>query len=442
MPIEFDLPVGDDPEAAALAATLTEIGNERFLRAVAGAPVEFHHRSTEGQVEFSGRVRDEYRQRTSSLLLRAAHLCFTAHLPLSLSPDVLWYALVHEVATHVRLHADRYPAVFGPAPAAPGERSLIEVRDDFAPEDWERSIGLVEAPLREVLGAEVVELFRPEFSTTTRADAAAVLVALMDVVSPFHRFRWITLCGIPRIRLTGTAADWRLLADRAGELGERFDGLREWTAALGPVLEEIAGTAAGQPVDREFWSSFYKWHAGSGGDRVTGWVNAFFAHRYTDEGPSPKQEFGPGGTLDELFPAHVSRVPFEWQTPAGTFPMVFLGGVLGIERDGEWIVPRLGQAVARVLPDDEPGNELLPEGWTLTDLRRLSGDDRPSLFEPTGTVDLAGAPVRARLVVDVDEVYLVQTEDGLWYKGGPGAREGDVECWSPGFEDPGAAFRY
>ncbi|MER5863164.1 hypothetical protein [Kitasatospora sp. NPDC002040] len=190
-PVGFELPVADDPEAAELAATLTGTGSEQFLRAVAGAPVGFHHRSTEGQVEFSGLVPDEYRQRTSGLLLRAAHLCFTAHLPLSLSPDVLWYAVV-----------------------------------------------------------------------------------------------------------------------------------------------------------------------------------------------------------------------------------------------------------ARVLPDHEPGNELLPEGWTLTDLRRISGRPETALVTPLGPVTLEGAPLRARLVVDVGEVRLVQAEDGRWYNGEADPSSGTIDCWSPAFEDPGAAFRF
>lgn len=45
----------------------------------------------------------------------------------------------------------------------------------------------------------------------------------------------------------------------------------------------------------------------------------------------------------------MSRVPFRWETLAGTFDMTFLGGVLGIERSGEWIRPQLGHAVVELL---------------------------------------------------------------------------------------------
>ncbi|MFI5533164.1 DUF4419 domain-containing protein [Kitasatospora sp. NPDC051853] len=353
MAIEIDLPVPEDPRAVRLAAQVAEVGNEPFLRAVVGEPVEFHHRSTAGQLGFPQDRRAGTAEPTSSLLLRAAHLCFTAHLPLSLSPDVLWYVLVHEVATHVRLDADRYAGVFG---AEPGERRTIEVHDDEPSSDWERSIALVREPLREAVGERLADLFQPEFSTTTRADSAAVLVALMDVVSPYFAFRWVSSCAIPRIRLEGTEADWRLLASRARQLKPRFRGLRMWLLRLVPLLDRIADTAAGQPVDREFWSSFYKWESESGGDQVTGWVNAFFAHRYPAEGPCPKRDFGPGTTAEEEFPAHVSKVPVEWRYPGGTGRMVFLGGVLGIERDGAWVRPRLGQAVGELLTAAGPGD--------------------------------------------------------------------------------------
>ncbi|MFI5772129.1 hypothetical protein ACIA74_27095 [Streptomyces sp. NPDC051658] len=49
MAIEIDLPLGKDADARAarLAAELTELGNERFLRAALPGPARIHHRSTD-----------------------------------------------------------------------------------------------------------------------------------------------------------------------------------------------------------------------------------------------------------------------------------------------------------------------------------------------------------------------------------------------------------
>ncbi|MEV5199341.1 DUF4419 domain-containing protein [Streptomyces sp. NPDC053720] len=356
MAVEIDLPLGEGvgpggrarADAFLLASELTELGNERFLRAALPGPAHFHHRSTDRLIGLPGRD-PEAGEPSSSLLLRAIHLCFTAHLPLSLSPDLLWYAIVHETAVHIRLNSRTYEGLFT---STPGEQQEIAVRDDLAALDWERSINRVQRPLRTRIGDDVADLFQPTFSTTTPGDATAVLVALMDAVSPYYRFRWISLCGIPRIRLEGSGRDWRLLAGRVRELEEWFDGLRPWFRALHPLLDTIGATASGWGADKDFWRSLYKWESASGGDRVTGWITAFFAHRYTDDGPIPKDSFGPGTSVEEEFPSHLSHVPFRWETPAGVHRMAFLGGVLGITRDGEWIRPRLGHAVVELLPSD------------------------------------------------------------------------------------------
>ncbi|MFI6843216.1 DUF4419 domain-containing protein [Kitasatospora sp. NBC_00085] len=442
MPFHLELPLDHAPEAdrraGELAAELTELGNERFLRAVLRDHARFHHRSTD---RLTGKPTDapEVTEPTSSLLLRAVHLAFAAHLPLSLAPDLLWYCVVHEVAVHVRLNQGAYAGLFTDSP---GYEQTILVVDDNSPLDWERSINLVREPLGDRIGAGTADLFQPVFSTTTPADATATLVALMDIVSPYYRFRWQTLCGIPRIRLEGTAEDWQLLADRVRELAERFAGLRDWFTALHPVLDEIAGTAAGCGVDQEFWRSLYKHRSFSGGDEVTGWINAFFAHDYHDEGPRPRASFGPGAAPTDLFPSHVSRVPFRWETPAGTLDMAFLGGALGIERDGEWLRPRLGHAVVELLPSAEPADLLLPEPWTLADVQRCAGAREARLITELGTVTVGGEPAQAEYAIDLGWYCVVRSTDGTWYVGELRSDDGDITCWSANpHPDLGTALR-
>ncbi|MFE2283719.1 DUF4419 domain-containing protein [Streptomyces sp. NPDC059443] len=437
MAVEMDLPLGEDAAADRLASELTELGNDRFLRAVLPGRAHVHHRSTDRLVGWPTDA-PESAEPASSLLLRAIHLCFTAHLPLSLSPDLLWYAVVHEVAVHVRLNSDAYAGLFT---ETPGHQQSITVRDDLAPLDWGRSIDLVQQPLRARVGDDVADLFQPAFSTTAPTDATVALVALMDVVSPYYRFRWVTLCGIPRIRLEGTDRDWRLLAGRVRELEGWFDGLRPWFTALHPVLDAISAAAAGWGTDQAFWRSLYKWESDSGGDRVTGWINAFFAHRYTVDGPSPKRSFGPGTTDEEDFPSHVSRVPFRWETIVGTSEMAFLGGVLGIEREGEWIRPRLGHAVVELLPDTEPRDERLPEPWTMADIQRVTGCPEAQLLTALGKVTLDGEPLRADYAINLRGLCAVRAGNGDWYLGDLVSDAGDIQCWGNYGPDLGIALR-
>ncbi|GAA1968451.1 DUF4419 domain-containing protein [Kitasatospora viridis] len=435
MAFEIDLPLGTTPEAddeaARLASRLVEVDNERFLEGVLAARIRVHHRSTDRLL--SGQENGE---QGDSLLLRALHLAFSAHLPISLSPDLFWYAVVHEVAVHVRLNADEYAGLFTDTP---GQRQTIVVVDHEAPLDWQRSINLVQQPLRDRIGERLADLFQPSFTTTTPADATAALVALMDVASPYFDFRWVSLCGIPRIRLEGTAEDWQLLVARTRELADRFDGLRPWFTALFPVLAEIAATAAGRGVDTGFWRSIYKYEERSGDARVTGWINAFFAHRYTQDGPRPRTEFGPGASAHEHFPSHVSRVPYRWETPAGTFDMAFLGGVLGLGRDGEWLRPRLGNAVVELLPtaNGNLGAPLDPQ-----DLARAVGTPEYRPLESVGTVTYEGAELRIdHAFVMMGYIVLVRSTDGDWYTGNRISASWDIRCRDKHGPDLATALR-
>ncbi|MFE9421792.1 DUF4419 domain-containing protein [Kitasatospora sp. NPDC006697] len=432
MAIEIDLPLtpapAADAAAADFAAELTDVGNERFLRAVLQQPARYHHLSSGCLIDWPDDADVVEPDITAdSLLLRAVHLAFMAHLPLSLAPDLLWYAVVHEVAVHIRLNSGTYAAMFTDTP---GYRQTVVIRDDAAGLDWERSIGLVQAPLRERIGAETAELFLPAFSTTGPTDAAAVLVALMDVVSPYYAFRWRSMCGIPRIRLEGTAEDWQLLADRVRGLAGRFAGLRAWFDGLLPVVDTIAATAAGREVDEEFWRSLYKYESRSGGASITGWISAFFAHRYTGDGPVPKEASGPGRTANDEVPSHVSQVPFHWETPAGTLGMAFLAGVLSIEREeeGGWIRPRLGTAVAEPAPPPAlPGR--LPDPWTPAVLHQLFPGAE---IEP---LDSVGAVLYRRELLEVDNAFLfndvavVRALDGDWYVGDLVSDRDNIVCW-------------
>jgi hypothetical protein len=341
--------------------------NQEFLAAVVGGQRRVHYASRDKLYVVSHpgdgyrRGLDEtynaaaYEVATVSLGIQAIHQAFAAHVPLSLTPDFLWYMVVHEVAEHVRQNPDRYAGIFTDRPES---KQAIVVRDDSlrrdAPSDWRRAIELVRDPLRARISDYSMDLFLPQFSTTTEEAETALLVALMDVVSPFYEFEWHSLCGIPQIRLEGEAADWRSLHFRAGQLAREFDGLSGYFADLLPVLQTIAETAVGTTPDEEFWRSIYKHDDNSGGPYVSGWITAFFAYLRTEHGPVLGDPFdwrslmshSLGGYTTNMFPSHVSTIPFGWDYVGTRYNMVFAAGVTGVDFDDDtFLAPRLGFAV-------------------------------------------------------------------------------------------------
>ena len=292
-----------------------------------------------------------------SQLMQAVHLAFAGHRTFVLSPEVIWYCLVHEVAVHVRQDPDRFADVFG---QRPGARSTIEVRDDTLlgglGDDWGHTIALFLPKLRAAVGEDLVDLFLPWFSTSRRDDEVALAVALLHTTAPYFRYRVRSLCGIPRVRLRGSPDDWYAIAERLPRLAGLFPALEPWLAEVGDVIEIIHASARGDAPPVDFWLSLYKDMSQSGGPDVSGWITTFFAHVASPGGhPTLRSDFwrcGRGersGALHwDQVPSHLSRVPFVWERVdlGVTHTMFFVGGILGTDAD-DGLRQLLGWGVGR-----------------------------------------------------------------------------------------------
>ena len=368
MTVVIDTPVrpsrgfGGRSSATEEPAKVELSSNQDFLGAVLGRPQRFHYSSRNGLyvVKQSNGYNDRnaaaYDVATVSLGVQAIHQGYAAHVPLALRPETLWYFIVHEVAEFIRQNADKYAHLFTDKP---GEKQKIVVRDDSlrydAPSDWMRSINLVRDPLAARITYRTMGLFLPHFTTSTIESDTALLVTLMDVVSPYYKFEWQTRCGVPQIRLEGEAQDWTNLYDHAAELATAFPGLAGYFKDLLPVLRTIAETAAGTTPDEDFWRAIYKHDDGSGGPYVTGWITAFFAYVQTERVAKLKEQFdwrsqmnGWGGFKTNEFPSHISRVNFVWDYYGDRYNMAFAAGVTGVDYDDAFLSPRLGFAVVEV----------------------------------------------------------------------------------------------
>lgn len=48
----------------------------------------------------------------SSLFMEALHQAFVHHIPFTLSPEVVWYLICHEMAIHVKQNSKKYASLF------------------------------------------------------------------------------------------------------------------------------------------------------------------------------------------------------------------------------------------------------------------------------------------------------------------------------------------
>lgn len=215
-------------------------------------------------------------------LLAAVHYAFAEHRPLVLSPDAVWLTIAAGVAQHVRLHGKmlRQHLV-----RHEGKKALeVEVRRVPATaEEWAQ---LVEH-FADQLGAEATQmakLLACNFSTSGPIERVAGDLVLMDAVSPFFDFVGITVCGIPKITLTGTVEDWVQIRKRCSLLGEPGGlDLALWSRSLVPIADQLVRAAKGKP-DAAFFRAIYKPEHAYRGEVVSGWIGRLYPYVHQQGG--------------------------------------------------------------------------------------------------------------------------------------------------------------
>jgi hypothetical protein len=134
-------------------------------------------------------------------LIAAAHLAFSQHRPLILSPDVIWVTIVQGLAQHIRLSPETHRAFLV---RHNGKRELTVNREDLhrgSPENpWAEVVADFALRLRHEIG-ELADRFVCDFSTTGPVERTVSEVALLDSLQPYFSYNVMCICGIPSVPL-------------------------------------------------------------------------------------------------------------------------------------------------------------------------------------------------------------------------------------------------
>ncbi len=283
----------------------------------------------------------------TSPLFHAIGYAFNVHCPLVLTPDAVWLTLLTGLTHHIDADPEKMRQHFV---SHEGKKEL-EVRVTapsiryVSREIWELGIRGFSSELRKNLNPKRHELIVSNFSTTTETDRLASEVALMGAMKHWFEYKMMLCCGITRVTIEGTPADWANIIDRVNALSE-FD-LGWWTAELLPVLQHIRAAVEGRP-DADFWKRAYLQNrVGSGSQfNVSGWVNTFYPY-VAGQGKgqmrrnpyvaweTTKEEQGLDG---EDFPFGLSAVPVTVDDHGTEYDCKFYGGLAGITMSADFEV--------------------------------------------------------------------------------------------------------
>lgn len=296
-------------------------------------------------------------------LFAAAHIAFSRHLPLVLSPDMIWVTILQGLTRHVRNDPEKWRSRFVPHA---GKVEIEITRRDILPgspeNDWVDVIHEFSARVREHAGARYDDLVS-DFSTTGLVERTACEVALLDTLQPYFELVMVCICGIPAVTLEGTPADWRRLREKVERLAD-FE-VDWWLSSLRSICDHFARASDGD-VDLSHWRDIYKRQAAYGHDDANGWLVNLVPYlknpttgNFTVRNPLLRSPEAHVST--NVLPGGISETPFTLQdaTSASDSPvetaMQFLGGFVGVTQDCATYAlrPKLGWAVRRASTLDQ-----------------------------------------------------------------------------------------
>ena len=292
---------------------------------------------------------------------------YANHQSITLSPDMVWLAISQGFARYVNAHAEKLrPQLV----SHNGKMDLaIQTNKNLLKEkaEWPMLISKFASQINKHTKGGIAKTVTSDFSTTGTVERVASQITLMESVKPYFEYIVYSLsCGIPSVKLQGTAADWRRVLEKTKQL-EQY-GLGKWVGELKPILMEFIQAADGHP-NQAFWKSMVKKQRIEqleGGGCIPGnptELDGWLLKLFPDEN---------GKTLDKVdhtteMPAEYVRVGFKYRiiNPLNgklmsETPMELWAGFIGakVDKQKNMVTPKVGWLVRIAESDDDTLKEL------------------------------------------------------------------------------------
>ena len=191
--------------------------------------------------------------------IHAVHLAFAYHVPLTISPDMIWYLISTGASIHIKLNAERLRKTFV---NHTGKVEIEIIRNNFifnsTKNAWDGVVSEIVEHMQNLTNNNVIDVMIANFSTTSNISLTVSQMVIMDSMQKYFNYRLSTMCGIPEIRLAGTKQDWELVKSKANEVLKLIPELDIWiNGSLNEILDQFI-RAFDDEIDKKFWNSIYK----------------------------------------------------------------------------------------------------------------------------------------------------------------------------------------
>jgi len=254
--------------------------------------------------------------------------CWADHLGVVVSPDIIWFTLLSEIATIIKNGPEIYRHLFSTSKEK--QDIIIACADPVV-----INLDTLSSVLKERVPTDTQHFF-PEFTTSTPQSMHAFQATFCDMCSPYYNYM-MYLCNIPKIDVQGTFDDWKELAHKwrilATILFDKESTVHHiWIKQVNETLTALLTNF----YDKEFWKTIFGIkHCGSGGQiEVFGW----FANLFLKQ-PKPR--------YPENFANHMSIVKYKQLNYNADYEMSV--GLFSSQLQDEFMIPNFNYVVHQVV---------------------------------------------------------------------------------------------
>ena len=280
-------------------------------------------------------------------ILQGFYSAYENHLPIRLTPDIIWLLIVQGFSHHVNYNAKNLREKFVNFEGKKKLEIIIPKYHSYKQmksEDYAELLENLTEKIKENVGVELINTIDFNFSTSNKITKVVGYASIMSSLKKFFEFRGdCHMCNYPYIILEGKLEDWENILKKTKDLS-KYD-LEKWVSMLELPLKEIIETKKGK-INKQFWKNIlypdkideiieigtYKYKTIQV-DGINGWLCTFFPY-YTD---GYFRYSSPIKTKDLWkIPEKILKTPLLMKSDdEGETPMIIYSGFLGMKVDKE-----------------------------------------------------------------------------------------------------------
>ena len=326
-------------------------------------------------------------------ILQGFYSAYENHLPIRLTPDIIWLLIVQGFAQHVNYNAEELRQKFVNFEGKKKLEIIINKYHSYKQmksEDYEYLFENLTEKIKENVGEELINTIDFNFSTSNKITKVVGYASIMSALKKYFEFRgFCHVCNYPYIILDGKLEDWENILKKTKKLS-KYD-LEKWVKRLEIPLNEIIETKKGK-INKEFWKKIiypdkidekieiaaYEYKTIQV-DGINGWLLTFFP--YFKDGDF---RYDTSLKVKDIWrlPKRLLKTPLIMKSDdEGETPMTIFSGFLGMKVDKEkdnLVTAEIGWYVKRKLGNNEDNNNNPFGSRRIRPLKLMGHDDSDS----------------------------------------------------------------